>query len=76
MAQPKKINEPFFVFILHNTPQTFCEQNFLKQFYEIVIQCVFSISMTQHERFPLCMNTQCEFAIESKSNLSKEAELK
>ena len=23
MAQPKKINEPFFVFILHNTPQRF-----------------------------------------------------
>ena len=55
MAQPKKINEPFFVFILHNTPQTFCEQNFLKQFYEIVIlYFVFVIYRKGHAKFIFC----------------------
>ena len=45
----QKINEPFFVFILHNTPQTFCEQNFLKQFYKIVIlYFVFVINRKGH----------------------------
>ena len=32
MAQPKKINEPFFVFILHNTPQRFNSDSVFHKF--------------------------------------------